>query len=275
MSNRRSIQTATPLTVARGSDARDLDFHVHGTALGSLSGVVHAPEKHLVRVRVARSGPDAVMAAIPVHEATVLENSRYTVSNLSPGDYVVMAWDDQPDGSLLWASNTVSVGDGPAELDITPAPTNRLEGEVNLPAAIRLQRVNGFVSDARAKDGKLEFRNVTPGLWEPEIIPRDPDSFVDSVKWGDQEVLGKPIEIGSGVLPKLRVTIGEKGGTVEGEGGGITLTPESGGRSLSAAAGDDGDFKLRGIRPGKYRVACSAEMVEVKAGSVLKRDCKN
>jgi len=72
----------------------------------------------------------------------------------------------------------------------------------------------------------------------------------------------------------LRVVVNQRGGTLEGEGGSATLIPEGSGKALEASAGRDGRYKIRGIRPGKYRLACSGEVLEVVAGALLIRDCQ-
>ena len=270
------FESAAPVNVARGSEARDIDLRVSLAPLGSITGVVNGPVRQLASVRAARKSTDAMMWAMPEAEAGVVTEGGFAFPKLAPGIYFVTASLEQPGNRLFWVSKEVVINGGAAEVELTLAPARELLGGVNEPAAVTLTRVNSFRSEARSDDtGKLVFRNITPGTWDLDVIPIAPDSFVDSVRWGEKEMLGKPLEIGGGAFPKLQIHVSTNGGTLEGEGGSVTLTPENGGRALEAIAGDDGRYRIRGIRPGKYRLACTDELIEVTAGAVVKRDCKS
>ena len=264
------------VNVARGSEARDIDLRVSQAPLGSLTGVLHGPSKQLASVRAARKSTDAMMWAMPEAEAGVVTEGGFIFPKLAPGIYVVTASLEMPGERLFWASKEVAVNGGAAEAELTLAPARELQGEVNEPMTVSLTRVNGFRSEVRSNEtGHLRFRNITPGTWDIEIVPVAPDSFVDSVRWGEEEVLGKPLEVGSSAFPKLQIHVSGNGGTLDGEGGSVSITPENGGRALEAVAGNDGRYRIRGIRPGKYRLACTGELMEMAAGAMVKRDCKD
>ena len=270
------FEGASPVNVARGSEARDIDLHVSKAPIGSITGVVHGPAKQLASVRVARRGTDGFMWAMPEGESGVVAEAGFVFPKLAPGIYVVTASLELPGERLFWASKEVALNGGAVEAELTLAPARELTGEVNEPVTVRLARVNGWRSEAHSNEnGQLKFRNITPGTWEMEIVPAAPDSFVDSVRWGEKEALGEPLDIGSSAFPKLQIHVSAKGGTLEGEGGSVSITPENGGHATEALAGDDGQYRIRGIRPGKYRLACTGELVEILAGAVVKRDCKD
>jgi len=265
------VENAASVTVGFGGEARDIDFHLSKVTGASISGVVRGVQGQQPKVRVARRSTDAVMSVAPESEVTALPDGRFAFPTLAPGRYVVTAQAFGPNEGLLWASQEVALDAGSAACELTLKPARELRAESNEPVRLLLTRVNGMRSQA---DGKLRFRNVTPGTWELQAAPVAVDQFIESVTWGGQEVLGKLLEIGSGAWPTLRIHVGDRGGTLEGDGGSVSLTPESGGAALEASAEEDGRYRIRGIRPGRYRLACTGEIIEIAAGAVVKRDCK-
>jgi len=265
------VESAASVTVGLGGEARDIDFHLTKMTGASISGVVRGVQGQQPKVRVARRSTDAVMSVAPESEVTALPDGRFAFPTLAPGRYVVTAQAFGPGNSLFWASQEVALDAGSVACELTLEPARELQAESNEPVRLLLTRVNGMRSQA---DGKLRFRNVTPGTWELQAAPVAEDHFIESVRWGGQEVLGKLFEIGSGAWPTLRIRVSDHGGKLEGEGGSVSLTPENGGVVLETYAGEDGRYRIRGIRPGLYRLSCNGEVVEIAAGAVVKRDCK-
>jgi hypothetical protein len=195
-------------------------------------------------------------------------------TGLPAGPYVVMAETTQRDGHLLWAAVEVSVSGAAVDAELTLKPARKLSIAVNEPVRAVLLRGERYRREARVVEGKLVFEDVTPGGWTLQVEPVAPDAYVESVRFGDREGLGQPLELGADAWPTLRIVVSEQGGTLEGQGGSATLIPEGGGQAREAMAGRDGRYRIRGIRPGKYRLLCSGEVLEVAAGAVLKRDCQ-
>ena len=264
---------ASPVRVAAGGEARDIAITVMKQKSGSISGAVHGRSAETIWVRVARRDVDAVMMAIPEGALALPPEGQFLFPNLTPGAYVVIAETKQRDGALLWASAEVAVSGGAAQTELTLQPARELALEANEPLHAVLTRGERFRSEARSVEEKLVFQNVMPGNWNLQVEPVVPDAYVESVRWGERDVMGQRLELGAGAWPTLRIVVNKNGGTLEGQGGSATLIPEGGGKTLDAEAGRDGRYRIRGIRPGKYRLACSGEVLEVAAGAVLKRDC--
>ncbi len=112
----RSSMRASPLNLARGSEARDIEIRVHQAPLGEVSGVVHGPAKQLVTVTIARKSKDWVMAALPEATREVLTEGRFAFPGLDPGTHVVTV-----KGSPFSASKEVHVNGGPVEIELTLA----------------------------------------------------------------------------------------------------------------------------------------------------------
>ena len=267
-------ESASPVRVAAGAEARDIDLVFRKGKAGSLAGVVHGEGVEPVRVRVSRKAADAVMLTVTEGEGAASPDGRFLFANLPAGAYVVMAEAKRRDGHLLWASAEANVNGAAVQTELTLQPARELAVTVNEPVRAVLMRGDRYRSEARTVEGKLVFQNVMPGTWTLQLEPVAPDAYVEAVQLGGREISGQPLELGPDVWPALRVIVHQRGGTLEGEGGSATLIPEGRGKALEASAGRDGRYKIRGIRPGKYRLACSGEVLEVVAGALLKRDCQ-
>jgi len=266
---------ASPVRVGLGGEAHEINIRVSKGELGSIAGAVSGPGP--VKLTLARKSTDAVMLALMEADITAAPDGRFLFPGLASGTYVVMA-----EAKHLWGSAEVTVNGTEAHSDIALRPTGIILAESNAPVHAFLVRGNRYRSEASV-GGAVTFRftfsfeDITPGTWVAEVEPATPDQFVESVKWGQQEVFGRPFEIGDQPWPVLRIKV-SRGGTLEGKGASVSLisesVPESGGKTLEAIAGNDGRYRVRGIRPGKYRLSCSGELLEIGAGALVKRDCK-
>jgi hypothetical protein len=106
------------------------------------------------------------------------------------------------------------------------------------------------------------LQNVYPGRYQIQPLSSGPGLYVESIKLGEVEVYGRPIDLWDGSLP-IRITY-KRGapvvrGTVE-EGGGATVAIFNADETLvtetvhSTAAGSGGRFEFGGLRPGDYYV---------------------
>jgi hypothetical protein len=118
---------------------------------------------------------------------------------------------------------------------------------------------------ARAKtaisDGAFELPTVYPGRYQVSVFVRAPEYYLNSIRIGEQEVLGKDGIFASG-MPALRVVYGSNAGSVRGTaagcaGGPVIALPDEeelwNFRFIKRSACDArGRFEIVGLRPGSY-----------------------
>jgi Carboxypeptidase regulatory-like domain len=156
-----------------------------------------------------------------------------------------------------------------------------LSGKLTMPGTfdvrnmtVELDRVDFQVMDSPnakvAEDGKFSLKNIFAGRYGVRVTGLAENSYVKSVKLGNQELDQNGADLSGADLSKggtgLEILISRSGaqvaGTVMGQddrpmsGATVTLIPESGRessyRSMSADA--DGTFTMKGLPPGKYAI---------------------
>jgi hypothetical protein len=123
-------------------------------------------------------------------------------------------------------------------------------------------RVNG-------DDGAFESMPLAPGKYRVIVQPLPEGYYLKSVRWGDQEVGDTGFQVASGAAGNLRLLLAPGAATIAGSvrggsdqpvpGAVVTLVPDSrysGWRELYryATAGDNGEFRFAGLRPGTYKI---------------------
>ena len=189
-------ESTSPVRVGMGGEARDIDVRVSKRRPGSIAGVVKGPGP--VKLILSRKSTDAVMVAVTEADITAAPDGRFLFPELAPGIYVVMA-----EAKQLWGTVEVRVDGGEAQTEIALQPTGVVQMESNAPVRAVLTRGNRFRSEAVM--GK--FPGITPGSWAAGVEALAADRVVESVKWDEQEVLGRPFEIGNQPWPVLRVRV--------------------------------------------------------------------
>jgi protocatechuate 3,4-dioxygenase beta subunit len=112
------------------------------------------------------------------------------------------------------------------------------------------------------QDGRFLFKRVYPGRYTIFPLGFVPGYYLDSVRLGDQEVIGKPVELTSGALPvriAYRPNAGRLRGAVEqGEGAAIVAIPQDeafmDGQFIRKTKCDHGRYDIDSLRPGDYYV---------------------
>jgi Carboxypeptidase regulatory-like domain len=110
-------------------------------------------------------------------------------------------------------------------------------------------------------DGSFTLKSVLPGEWRVRM--QAPSGFVKSVRFGNDDVTKRPLDLTSGVAAPLHIIVGTNTATISG-------TAPPGQVVFSSRIGDDeeaflgfrgvpvsdsnGQFKLQGLAPGTYRI---------------------
>ncbi len=152
----------------------------------------------------------------------------------------------------------------------------------------RLEEGGSATSAAPGEDGSFRVKGLTPGLWRIRFTPLGKDSYMEAPD---------AIEVGTEPLPALRITVNGKGGAVEGvvgkklESATVLLVREGGTELRTALSDGEGRYRVRGLRPGKYRAWAfedveagayenpefrkrleGGEWIEVAPGALVKKD---
>jgi hypothetical protein len=138
--------------------------------------------------------------------------------------------------------------------DDPPAP-----GARQFPAMAVLFALDGSVQLRTSGDA---FTNVYPGRYLIHAMNMTPGVYVESIKLGEAEVDGQPVDIWDGSVP-IRVTYRNGGAVVRGtveNGDGTTVAIVNADESLPAggvgtvAMGAGGRFEFNTLRPGDYYI---------------------
>jgi hypothetical protein len=210
---------------------------------------------------------------------------RYESEALLPGEYYVRA-SSNIDSKNYSASQVVDARAGTTEVTLALSPPVEVKGQVKIdgagekaPLSVTLAPVasNGTAfgmfgnrnqGAQPGPDGKFNLPQVEPGEYDVNVtgIPRG--GFLKSVRFGDDEVRFKPIEIKTGSEAALTIVVSMRGAKIQGEvdsaGGdaaraGILVAPVGEFHDFarfyySVSADDQGKFHLLGLAPGKYKI---------------------
>ena len=207
---------------------------------------------------IGASGPDA----------------QFSVS-LPAGRYRLEA-NDMAAGKMRYAgSQVIDVQPGIGDVDVVVAPVGDLKGHVKIEGGtaqqlssiqITLRRIPGEASRAlnahAAADGSFTIDQVPPGEWALNLAPMPRGSYLKSATFGEKDVRFEKFMVETGSDAALSIVISMNTASIHGQvsgRAGILLAPTGKYHDLarfyfSVGAGDDGNFKMMGIAPGRYKV---------------------
>jgi carboxypeptidase family protein len=279
-----SQQAASPVLVGVGVDIRGIDIHLYKVA---------QPPRFRVSGRVvgAPAGSEITIHPVPVDGAgfggnTVAGPPDYTFSlNVPSGQYTFSA-SVFSGGPAAYARVSVTVAGELTDVVLTMSPAPEIAARISIADSgtkMSLQGVRvtlshlpvvpvyefGVRSDAA---GKLTFdKPIPPGRYAIEVDRRTIPAgcYLQTVKSRGQEISADDFEILAST--ELEVVISNTAGTIVGSaldgdgkpfpGAAVTLIPtDEKSTPLKQSADDDGNFKLTGLRPGKYKLLAWEEV---------------
>jgi hypothetical protein len=273
---------ATPVEVKPGEETEGINilvrrarvFTVRGAVADSLGGQVtlHPKDPVLGLGFGARSSsltPDGAFEFLDIEPgAYVLSSAQAQAAGplLPPLDVVVTTADI--DGLTLSFAQGVAVTGAATVEGVKPAawPTLSLAPPDQPLAAPYLERGSG---PARFDpNGAFTFRaNVLPGRYEVRIAS-PAGTYVKSIRYGAQDALHAPINIGAGASASLSVVLSAKVAVIAGKvanakgdlAAGALVTawprnPEVSGGVHSGSTDQNGNFAIADLGPGAYYVA--------------------
>ncbi len=229
----------------------------------------------------------AVFLPLSMRKQPIRADGSFDFRGLIPGSYELVADSTTDDGEPLKGRVLVEVrGRDLEDINVDLAPAMNMEGRVRLEnpsvnPALDLAKLSVSLrpeSDSQVvfsptgpvhNDGAFVVRKVGPGDYTLQILGLPPEYYVKSAYSGRSDMIEHALTIHAQSPGPIDVVISARAGRVEGRVVGvddtavplaqIVLVPEPRLREREslyklAHADQDGNFKIRGIRPGSYRI---------------------
>jgi len=297
---------STPITLTAAQELKGLTISLtpHGVITGRVVDEDGDPLEHIVVAALWMRWVVDQRRAVPVVTANTNDLGEYRLSGLSPGNYLIQAAPraprertrepgsaDEPKAAIV-ATYYPSVTDPAAAMSVPVRAGGETRGIDVRMVTIRVLNVRGTVvsgltgkparaglmlrpkgspmrrwlemreAETKGSDSQFEFRGVPSGVY---------DLIAGSSTQGQQSGASETIQVGEENLKGLLITLQP---AVEIQGKvkelrrlviGYARWDESS-PDAAAEVSEDGDFTIKGLLPGRYRVSCSGcEGVFVKA----------
>jgi Carboxypeptidase regulatory-like domain len=296
-----SQDTASQITVAAGQTASGTDIHLQRVRTFHVRGKVAggAGDRFLLSL-LPRDQSTMMFGA----QASAAKDHTFDISGVAPGTYTLTGVDIQNGRASPVARQPVEVG--AADLNdviLSIVPPGTLRGHVSVegdgPAApdfhpqlflVSEEGVMGMSQVKFADDGTFSIENIGPGKYYPQIGSAPEGAYLKSVRWGQQELLGKELDFSNGAAGDLEILFrygaAQVGGVVQIPQDAnktappdftIVLVPEvlnADGSGMDFSRVDQtGVFSFKRVTPGRY-LAYALEQVdnnELQNPEVLKQ----
>lgn len=268
---------AAPIDVSAGAQLRGFDIRLRREPHYSVRGK---------RPQVKQEGAQVMLQLVPKggngggNWSVRQDNETFEFINVHPGSYVVVGRVDE-DGKISVGRQAVEVVNADVEgVTLNLAPASEVTGVVHLegtaPKALENIRVTlqpellafGQSSAEVKPDGSFVIPEVTPDVYEVNVVGNHQGTYLKSIRFGDAEAADGRIDLtqGSGPLTVLLGTdVGEVEGSVKKANGDpavrvrVTLIAYGSrlGRfdlSRSGFTDEQGKFHLHNVAPGDYRI---------------------
>lgn len=279
---------AAPVTVRGGDDFPGVDFNLQPARTVTVSGrvfnaVTGRPGVGTSIFFAPRRRDQAPIFSFYSRAYVQDPQGDFKVENVIPGSYYLIGL-TTVEGKQYTSRLPIEVGDADLtgiNLIISPGATLKGLVEVTGKADITAMQISLRSRDqevyfgARAAgtpkpDGSFVISSVSDGSYEVDVTPLPEDAYLKDVRVGDQSILTSGLEITGGQIPgNLHVMVSAEGGRLDGTvmkdekpfvGAAVVLVPDDAamrkeGRWYKETTADQyGNFSLRGIRPGDYKI---------------------
>lgn len=273
-------RSAQVIDVAAGAEKSGVDFqmrpaavtHIHGTFAGggadwrSLEGNLNV----LLRP-VDTSDSAGLVVGI---QGQVNDDGTFDVHQVFPGSYYLVAGAPQKlnAAGLVGGIMRVDVTGRPLNVSLALHPAMDIHGQLEIegdsqritPAQVHFRlnpdfELGGSVDAQVGEDGTFTFKGVLPGEWSIQMDTGG--AFLKSARMGGDDVTGRPLNLMSGTAGMLEIVASTNTATVTGTAPAGRFVFEQGegddqeNRMMMAPVDANGQFKIEGLAPGKYRFA--------------------
>lgn len=277
---------AQKIPVAAGAELSGFDIRLQKTRVYRIKGqvidgVTGAPLKNFMVMTVPRDSP---MFFGPMGGFQRQPDGSFELRNITPGSYTLTVRGEGRNG--INHRERIDVSDNVEGLVIRVMPGFELTGQVIAkdPSKLTVSSVRVQVTDADTgmgffgggstkDDGTFTVESVGSGRYRVNVFLQD--GFVESIKVGDQEVLGKDFEISGGTAPPVKVYVSHESGTATvsamkddqpATSGSVIVLPRDKDLRVQpfvkvGPLDQTGSVTIRGLAPGEY-VAFAMEDLE-------------
>lgn len=258
------LSAAAGLDLTTGGQLRGMDFRLRKGRVFRIAGKAQLPPGVF---------PTATVTLIPKDPGSTGERasfggSAFEFNRILPGSYIVSAAASlSPAQPSLVGRQLVTVGSGNIEdivLKLAPAPEIpvRLRTEESGTAPPRVLMTLNSIEDSivntaqQLPDGAPLFRAVRPSIYRI-LVGADEGIYVKAMRFGDQDVTRKPLDLTAAVGGVLDVVLSPHAAGVSGmTTPGLTVTLWDGPDFVRTVnAGADGRYRFASLPPGEYRLA--------------------
>jgi protocatechuate 3,4-dioxygenase beta subunit len=239
------------------------------------------------------------MASMSAH--SVDNQGRFEFLGVIPGGYFLIAQASR-DGKVYGAHQPIQVKEADIEnITVELSAASELKGQMRVEGRplpnlrdvqISLESDSpgyaGWPSATVRADGSFSLANIAPERYRFNVYGLSDDYYIQSARFGDQDILESGIEIAGGTSGLLEVVLSSNGGQVEGvvldagdqpaSGATVALVPDAARRTQTriyqeVTTDQYGRFIMKSIAPGGYKLFAweDVESGEYQEPEFLKR----
>jgi protocatechuate 3,4-dioxygenase beta subunit len=292
-----SVESAEVIELAPGAEKSGVDFQMRP------AGVTHI---HVVLAGGAdwRGRNDLASRLVPTDQSTPSNmlsgwrqinttNGEFEIPRVFPGSYLLLVTsnlrfdEEKATGELIGAAQQIDVGDKPMNVMVTLRPAVDLNGTLEVegpvganplkPSDVTVQLVpesRGFQyyqPEPANDDGSFTIKSAFPGPSRLQV--NAPMAFLKSAWIGSAELIGGLLDLSSGAHGELRIVVSTNTASIHGTAPALAhvmMSPAGGSpsaRLFLAQADENGQFKIEGLAPGKYRLGFADQLESPPTGA--------
>jgi len=267
-----------------GAEKSGIDFQMTPTAVTQIHGVFspggaqwHGNNQLMMQlISPGESSMNRNMSA-PSYDLT---KGTFEFKQVFPGSYILAVFSNGTEDNRIGAWQRVDVSDRPIEMMLELRHAIDLSGKVEIESGgnttnkVTLNQIQVMVASQNQnfgmpgsvaqvnEDGTFTLKGVTPAPWR--LRTNAPSAFVKSAWLGSADVTNTPMDLSGGAAGALRIVVSTNTATIRGSapvGQAVNAQPVDVEPNFSwmrgAGVDQNGQYKLDGLPPGKYRLTVS------------------